>query len=68
MAAAWRRSRDDAPKAVDAQANPPTRRERLMIRRRERKRSMLEWVVVIVAAAVIALILRAWVVQTFYIP
>lgn len=39
-----------------------------MLRRRNRKRSAFEWVVVIVAAVVIAVLLRAFVVQTFYIP
>jgi signal peptidase I len=45
-----------------------SRRERLALRRKEKKRSRWEWVAVIVAAVLIALLLRAFVVQTFYIP
>ena len=45
-----------------------SRRERLALRRQEKKRSRWEWIVVIVAAVLIALVLRAFVVQTFYIP
>jgi signal peptidase I len=45
-----------------------TRRERETVRKKNRTRSTLEWVVVIAAAIVIALVLRTFVIQTFYIP
>ena len=54
------------PKAPEAP--PVTRRERLLRRRREAKRSRIEWIVVVVAAVGIAILLRTFVVQTFYIP
>jgi signal peptidase I len=45
-----------------------TRRERETVRKKNQTRSIIEWVVVIAAAIVIALVLRTFVIQTFYIP
>lgn len=45
-----------------------TRRERLEQRRKRRFSSTLEWVIVIAAAVLVAVLLRTFVVQTFYIP
>jgi signal peptidase I len=61
------RSEDATPEASQDES-PLTRRDRLLRRRRDRKRSAIEWVVVVVAAVVIAVLLRSFVVQTFYIP
>ena len=54
---------------------PPTlerpdasRRGRLDERRRTRTKSIVEWVIVVAAAIGIAIVLRTFVVQTFYIP
>jgi signal peptidase I len=58
----------DDPSPSDREPPAPSRRERLAAKRRLRKRSRVEWVVVIVAAVVIAVLLRTFVVQTFYIP
>ncbi len=63
-----RRSEDAAPEPSEDESPPVTRRDRLLRRRRDRKRSAVEWVVVVVAAVVIAVLLRSFVVQTFYIP
>ncbi len=61
-------SEDAAPEPPEESSPPATRRERLLRRRRDRKRSTVEWVVVVIAAVVIAVLLRSFVVQTFYIP
>jgi signal peptidase I len=53
-------SADDAPRL--------TRRERLEQRRKRRFSSTMEWVIVIAAAVLVAVLLRTFVVQTFYIP
>ena len=45
-----------------------SRRDRLALRRKHARRSRWEWVAVIVGAAIIALLLRTFFVQTFYIP
>ncbi len=45
-----------------------TRRERETVRKKNQTRSVIEWVVLIAAAIVIALVLRTFVIQTFYIP
>jgi len=45
-----------------------SRREREHLQKKNRRRSGLEWVIVIVAAIGIAVLLRTFVVQTFYIP
>jgi signal peptidase I len=45
-----------------------SRRDRLAIQRRNAKRSRWEWVIVLGAAVLIAVLLRTFVVQTFYIP
>jgi signal peptidase I len=49
---------------------PPSlsRRERLELRRKRRLNSTMEWVIVIGAAVMVAVLLRTFVVQTFYIP
>jgi signal peptidase I len=47
---------------------PLSRREREHVRKKNRTRSTIEWIVVIGAAIVIALVLRTFVLQTFYIP
>jgi signal peptidase I len=59
------------PAAEPASSETPpvlTRGERLAQRRKRRTRGLVEWVVVIAVAVVIAFALRAYVVQTFYIP
>ncbi len=50
--------------------DPPrlTRKERLDQRRKRRLNSTLEWVIVVAAAVLVAVLLRTFVVQTFYIP
>jgi signal peptidase I len=53
----------DAPDASDA-----SRRGRLQDRRAHNTKSIVEWIIVIVAAIAIAVLLRTYVVQTFYIP
>jgi signal peptidase I len=63
-----RHSEGAAPEPSPDGSPPVTRRDRLLRRQRDRKRSAVEWVVVVVAAIVIAVLLRAFVVQTFYIP
>ncbi len=66
---ARRRSEDDvAPEPSEPEPPRLSRRERLLRRRRERKRGAVEWILVIVVAVVIAVVLRTFVVQTFYIP
>lgn len=45
-----------------------SRRERLAIQRRHARRSRWEWVIVLGSAVLIAVLLRTFVVQTFYIP
>jgi signal peptidase I len=67
---AQRRPDDDVAAASDLDEEQPTpsRRERLSLRRRERKRGLLEWILVIGAAVLVAVVLRMFVVQTFYIP
>lgn len=51
-----------------AEAPTLSRREREHLQKKTRRRSWIEWVIVIVAAIAIAVLLRTFVVQTFYIP
>jgi signal peptidase I len=64
VSAAEERTPDD----FGDEAPTPTRRERLEQRRKRRFSSTLEWVIVIAAAVTVAVLLRTFVVQTFYIP
>jgi signal peptidase I len=58
----------DPPTEADAPGDRPDRATRLRMRRQSGRRKVVEWVVLIGVALVVALVIKAFLFQAFYIP
>jgi signal peptidase I len=58
----------DAPTELDPEGAAEAEEERREVRRHERVRSAVEWVAVVVGALVVALVVKTFLFQAFYIP
>jgi signal peptidase I len=59
---------DDAPAEPAPETDQPDRATRLRMRRQSGRRKVIEWVLLIGVALVVALIVKAFLFQAFYIP